>query len=282
MALPTVILPGYLAGAGPYREREVALGEWGVGATTVPLSRWDWLPTVGGRSVSPILAALDQTVERVLAATGAAQINLVGHSAGGWVSRIYLGEVAYGVHRGDRDRRQCWAAHPRIASLITLGTPHVSQERWTRHNLNFVNQTYPGAFYPGVRYVCLAGKAAYGENTLTGWFTYNSYGLTIGQGRCWGDGITPIAAAHLEGAKNLVMDGVYHSPKPGQRWYGTAAVVAGGATQLSEWPSAARVLRQRNGSLGIRGRCLWCGFGCGFWGGLWRCAREGVRRGVFE
>lgn len=233
MGLPTVILPGYLAGAAPYAEMAQALTDLGYPATTVPLSRWDWLPTVGGRSVSPILTALDQTVEAVLAATGAAQINLVGHSAGGWVSRIYLGEAAYDIHRSDRCRRQHWGSHPRVASLVTLGTPHFSQERWTRRNLDFVNQTYPGAFHPGVRYVCLAGKSVYGQKTMSGWFTYNSYVLTAGAGDCWGDGITPIAAAHLEGAKNLVVEAVYHSPKPGHRWYGTPEVVAGWAVHLS-------------------------------------------------
>jgi hypothetical protein len=103
---------------------------------------------------------------------------------------------------------------------VTLGTPHTSQERWTRRNLDFVNQTYPGAFLDSVRYVCIASKAVYGERWRT-WFTYNSYQLTSGEGATWGDGITPIAAAHLDGAENLTLENVYHSPKPGAAWYGS-------------------------------------------------------------
>ncbi len=221
--LPTVIVPGYLAGAAPYGGLERCFQDLGWVAQTVPLTRWDWLPTVGGQSVQPILAAIARTVDDLRERTGSDQVNLVGHSAGGWIARIYLGEVPYAVHPQDRNRQNCWQGHRHVQTLLTLGTPHVSQERWTLKNLNFVNQTYPGAFYPQVRYVCVAGKAVYGQRWRT-WFTYNSYLLTVGQGDCWGDGITPIPAAHLTGAENVVLEQVYHSPQPGGQWYGSAAI----------------------------------------------------------
>ena len=31
--------------------------------------------------------------------------------------------------------------------------------------------------------------------------------LTVGKGETWGDGITPVEVAHLDGAENLVLDG---------------------------------------------------------------------------
>lgn len=232
MALPTIILPGYLAGASPYQEMEQALRELGIPATTVPLKRSDWFPTLGGRSVLPILYQLDQTVQRVMAETGSDRINLIGHSAGGWVSRIYLGEVPYDVHPGDAGKVCLWKSHPIVSTLVTLGTPHVSQERWTKRNLDFVKTHYPGAFYPQVRYVCVAGKAICGDRWRS-WFTYSSYELTCGQGNCWGDGITPIEAAHLDGAENIVLDGAFHSPRPGRQWYGTSEVVKSWAVYLA-------------------------------------------------
>jgi len=225
MPLPTVILPGYLAGAAPYQGMEAALRDLGIAATTVPLTRWDWLPTVGGRSVQPILAKLAHTVDQVCQQSGATQVNLVGHSAGGWIARIYLGAKPYAVHPPDAQRPNCWQGHCHVTTLVTLGTPHVSQERWTRRNLDFVNQTYPGAWETDVTYACYAGKAVFGEPSWRTWFTYNSYKITGGEGRCWGDGITPIPAAHLEGATNVVLEEVYHSPQPGVQWYGTPAVV---------------------------------------------------------
>ncbi|QZZ20784.1 lipase [Leptothermofonsia sichuanensis E412] len=218
MGLPTVILPGYLAGASEYLALEQALQAKGIPASVVPIRWHDWLPTLGGRSVTPILRKLDRTMKQVLQQHRTARINLVGHSAGGWLSRIYMGEKPYCIHPSDTE--DCvWNARESVATLVTLGTPHTSLERWTRRNLDFVNLSYPGAFYPEVRYVCVAGRAVYGDR-LKSWLAYSSYKLTCGQGNCWGDGITPISSAHLEGAENLILEGVRHSPKAG-RWYGS-------------------------------------------------------------
>lgn len=224
MPLPTIILPGYLAGAPPYREMEEALDALGIQATTVPLKRRDWFPTLGGRSVTPILEKLDATVQQVRAETGSDRINLIGHSAGGWIARIYLGEVPYRIHPSDQNRSGLWKAHPQVATLVSLGTPHISQERWTRRNLDFVNDHYPGAFYDTVRYLCVAGKSILGQRWRT-WFSYSSYEQTCGVGDRWGDGITPIEAALLDGATHQILDGVLHSPRPGERWYGSADIV---------------------------------------------------------
>lgn len=231
MALPTVIIPGYLAGAAPYEPMVADLRQQGIDAVVVPLTRSSWLPTLGGRSVQPILAAIDGTVKRLKAEFGCDRLNLVGHSAGGWIARIYLGEKPYDIHAADQNRPNCWNGRQHIHTLVTLGTPHISQERWTRRNLDFVNQTYPGAFLDSVRYVCIASKAVYGQRWRT-WFTYNSYQLTSGEGATWGDGITPIAAAHLDGAENLTLENVYHSPKPGAAWYGSESIVSQWAKYL--------------------------------------------------
>jgi triacylglycerol esterase/lipase EstA (alpha/beta hydrolase family) len=221
--LPTVILPGYLEGAIAYRQLEQSLQQMGLPTVTVPLRRRDWFPTLGGRPITPILQLLDRTVKQVLQQYNVSQINLIGHSAGGWISRIYLGEKPY-LGRGEV-KPSIWSAHPQVSTLITLGTPHISQERWTRWNLDFVNNNYPGAFYPNVRYVCVAGKSIFGERRRGSWLAYSSYRLTCGQGNCWGDGITPITAAHLAEAENLVVEGVKHSPKAAGLWYGSPQII---------------------------------------------------------
>ncbi len=221
--LPTVILPGYLESAIAYRQLEQSLQQMGFPTVTVPLRRRDWFPTLGGRPVTPILQQLDHTVKQLLQQHKASTINLIGHSAGGWISRIYLGEKPY-FGRGQVASIDAWQAHTYVSTLVTLGTPHVSQERWTRWNLDFVKNNYPGAFYRHVRYICVAGKTIYGRRRGS-WLAYSSYQLTCGQGNCWGDGITPIAAAHLEGAENLVLEGVNHSPRSAGLWYGSPEVL---------------------------------------------------------
>lgn len=224
MPLPAIILPGYLAGAIAYKDLEHTLNQQGIPTTTVPIRWQDWLPTLGGRSVTPILRQIDQAVCQARQETGATAVNLIGHSAGGWLARIYLGEKPYCIH--PPDNQDCvWNARAIVHTLITLGTPHTSLERWTRKNLDFVNQTYPEAYYPEVRYVCVAGKAILGARRPGSWLAFNSYQLTCGNGNCWGDGITPIAAAHLKGAENLVLEGATHSPKPNRRWYGSPGLL---------------------------------------------------------
>lgn len=224
MPLPTIILPGYMARASEYQGLEQTLQALGVPAVTVPLQKRDWVATLTARSVTPVLHRIDQTVQQVLQQAGGDRVNLIGHSAGGWIARIYMGEHPYALP-GRANRRTLWKAHAQIASLITLGTPHTSQERWTRESVAFVNDRYPGAFYPQVRYVCLAGKAIYGVRQWGSWLTYSSYQITCGRGDCWGDGITPVTSAHLEGAENLVLDGVWHAPRSPGQWYGSPDVV---------------------------------------------------------
>lgn len=226
MPRPTVILPGYFASARPYRPLEQLLQQQGIPTAIVPLRRRDWIPTIGGRSMVPILRSLHATVEQALQQHRGDRVNLIGHSAGGWIARIYLGEKPYCIH-GDVSENETglWDRRSRVATLLCLGTPHQSQERWTRRNLDFVNTRYPGAFYPDVRYICIAGKAVFGQPTWKQWFAYNSYKLTCGDGNRWGDGITPIPAAHLDGAENRVLDGVWHSPSSPGRWYGSPEIV---------------------------------------------------------
>ncbi|MBD2346954.1 esterase/lipase family protein [Anabaena subtropica] len=219
MPLPTVIVPGYLENAIAYQQLAASLQQLGFPTVTVPLRRRDWLPLIGSRSVAYIMQQLDYTVKQVLQEHHATQVNLIGHSAGGWISRIYLGEKPYAA--SGKVQTSPWNAHPLVANLVTLGTPHISQERWTRWNLDFVNNNYPGAFYKNVRYVCVAGKTIFGERRRGGWLAYSSYQLTCGIGNTWGDGITPITSAHLIGAENLVIDGVRHSPRNPGIWYGS-------------------------------------------------------------
>ena len=225
MPLPTVILPGYFASATEYRDLEKTLNQQGIATATVPLRKWDWLSTIGSRSIVPIIRKIDRTVKQMLKQHNASEINLIGHSAGGWIARIYMGEKPYDIHGDVSASEGVWKARDYVNTLVTLGTPHISQERWTKRNLDFVTDNYPGAFYPDINYVCVAGKAVYGRRQLGSWLAYNSYKLTCGEGNCWGDGITPVAVAHLEGASNILLEGVLHSPKSTGIWYGSSPAI---------------------------------------------------------
>lgn len=222
MPLPTVIVPGYLESAVAYRHLEQSLQNLGFPAFVVPLRRRDWLTAFGGRPVTFILEQLDQVVKQTMERCDTKQVNLIGHSAGGWISRIYIGEVPYS---GSGMTQYAYKAYPSVATLVSLGTPHISQERWTRKNIDFVNNNYPGAYYSSVRYICIAGKTIFGKRARGSWLAYSSYQMTCGNGNTWGDGITPIEAAHLKGAENIIIEGVLHSPRSPGIWYGSQSVL---------------------------------------------------------
>ncbi|CAI5524175.1 unnamed protein product [Closterium sp. Naga37s-1] len=54
------------------------------------------------------------------------------------------------------------------------------------------------------------------------------YKQVCGRAEVWGDGVVPEDAALLEGAENLILDGVYHSPvgaSEARPWYGSPSVL---------------------------------------------------------
>lgn len=227
MPQPTVIIPGYFASFKDYQELAQSLENQGIPTHIVSIKKRDWLPTVGGRSMVPILRKINTTVQQTRLQYGSAKVNLIGHSAGGWIARIYIGEKPYTIHNDvAEDAIGLWNARSYINNLITLGTPHISQEKWTRKNLDFVKINYPGAFYSDIGYICVAGKAIMGGRKPGQLLAFNSYKITVGVGKTWGDGITPIEAAHLEGAENLTLDGVWHSPRSPGKWYGSIEVIS--------------------------------------------------------
>lgn len=116
-------------------------------------------------------------LDAVLPADG--KVSLLGHSAGGWLARLYMGE--FGIQG--------------VALLVTLGSPHLyptlTHEHLsvksagatavsmlmgifgcrpppkgvkgvidqTRGLLDYIQATYPGAFHaPDVKYVCISGR----------------------------------------------------------------------------------------------------------------------------
>ncbi len=101
--LPTVILPGYLESSPAYYPLAQALTQQGSPTTVVPVRFRDWLPTLGGRSMVPILRLLHRTVTEVLNEQKVDRLNLIGHSAGGWIARIYLGAIPYTIHNDVTD-----------------------------------------------------------------------------------------------------------------------------------------------------------------------------------
>ncbi|XP_034709377.1 uncharacterized protein LOC117932302 isoform X1 [Vitis riparia] len=269
---PAVILPGLGNNSGDYHKLELTLKEYGVASVVAKVSRLDWLRNAAGLvdpnywrgTLTPrpvldwYLKRVDEAVQEAKQLTQGGTLSLIGHSAGGWLARVYMEE--FGVSQ--------------ISLLLTLGTPHLPPPKGmpgvidqTRGLLDYVEKNCSKAVYtPQLKYVCIAGRYIQGAQlfgnsnvnanaavpieddlkisevavvkdmnnstpnspTFRARFIGQGYKQVCGQADVWGDGVVPEASAHLEGALNVRLDGVYHSPvgsdDVSRPWYGSPAV----------------------------------------------------------
>ncbi|XP_055817733.1 uncharacterized protein LOC129886872 [Solanum dulcamara] len=271
---PAVILPGLGNNTSDYENLALILKSYGVAAAIAKVSRIDWLRNAAGlldtnywRGTLRPRPVLDWYLKRIdeavseakeLAQGGSGTLSFIGHSAGGWLARVYLQEF------GSSD----------ISLLLTLGTPHLPPPKGlpgvidqTRGLLYYVEKNCAKAVYsPELRYVCIAGRYIKGSRFFDSSSTYSSedvggveqpisevaavsntnaetlagstfrtrfvgqgYKQVCGQADVWGDGVVPEVSAHLKGALNVTLEGVYHSPVGSddatRPWYGSPAVV---------------------------------------------------------
>jgi len=259
---PAVILPGLGNNSGDYQSLKQTLNEkYGVSAVVAKVSRLDWFRNAAGlvdpnywRGTLEPRPVLDWYLERVEEAVeeakegGCETVSLIGHSAGGWLARVYMEEFGF--------------SH--VSLLLTLGTPHLPPPKGvqgvidqTRGLLNYVQRNCSKPVYtPQLKYVCVAGRFIKGcrffdnsdtepavvseasvvnrsgttsNATLRGRFVGQGYKQVCGEADVWGDGVVPEVSAQLEGALNICLDGVYHSPVGAddatRPWYGSPQVL---------------------------------------------------------
>ncbi|KAJ1399031.1 GPI inositol-deacylase PGAP1-like [Sesbania bispinosa] len=288
---PAVILPGLGNNSGDYNKLEQTLNsKYGVPTVVAKVSRLDWFRNAAGlldtnywRGTLQPRPVLDWYLKRVHDAVQEAKelaqgetLSLIGHSAGGWLARVYMEE--FGLSH--------------ISLLLTLGTPHLPPPKGvsgvidqTRGLLDYVEKNCSKAVYspqlksessfdwfgevtldaslllepssekyiegarifgksnPNVEAVVttnssqLVPEAAImntastspPNTTLRARFVGQGYKQVCGQADVWGDGVVPEVSAHLEGALNICLDGVYHSPVGSddalRPWYGSPDVL---------------------------------------------------------
>lgn len=148
------------------------------------------------------------------------RVILIGHSAGGWISRVYLTSSPYGG--------KSYAGSNHVHSLITLGTPHGTAPGPAFKGVEWVNAGAQ-ALPPNVRGLAVGGVGFPGDTS--GDLTRNSYGFCGAPDGSDGDGVTPIDSALLMDSGNnkqrtdtteideedtnvetMVLEGVTHFP----------------------------------------------------------------------
>ncbi|WCJ27684.1 alpha/beta-Hydrolases superfamily protein [Euphorbia peplus] len=206
---------------------------------------------------------LNRIDEAILEAKELAQggkLLMIGHSAGGWLARVYMEE--FGI---SDISLLLTLGTPHLPP--PKGVAGVIDQ--TRGLLYYVEEKCAKAAYtPELKYVCIAGRYIQGariagnsndevnsavrlgsdQNTaeavllndtsnsttsrapnFRARFVGQGYKQVCGQADVWGDGVVPVVSAHLEGAVNISLDGVYHSPVGSddelRPWYGSPLVV---------------------------------------------------------
>jgi len=215
-----VILPGLGNNSVDYAELKNSLKtEYDYNVEVANISRLDWARNAQGLldsnywtgtltprpTVDWYLDRVDAAIERSKE-TSDGPITLLCHSAGGWLGRLYL---------RDFDRAG-------ITHFVSLGSPHLPPPQGTidqtRGILTHIQETCPHAYHDDISYVTIAGNFARGAKLFgkDGSFSERivgaGYKQVCGQSEVDGDGVVPIPSAHLQGAEQINLDGVYHSP----------------------------------------------------------------------
>lgn len=213
---------GVTAWPGNYKEFSGILHELsGSEVYVVPLTPLDW---VSGyfRGFGQLVFQIATTVDQALLESDSDKAVLVGHSAGGIASRVYIGgDPPYGGRR--------YSGHRRVSQLITLGSPHEIADNKRLAPIRKVNDLFPGALHAeaGLEYLSVAGSVEDGSSSRKARKRYERF---VEDGRVTGDGAVPVESALLQGAEHLVLDGVYHNKHLGH-WYGSDR-----ATVEQWWP----------------------------------------------
>ena len=199
-----VIIPGFLRGHESYREMrehvETVLKEFRnsleeesnldvLDVSVAKIERDWWIPvTFRGESLRKILDAIEDAVAFRPAKESdddddeeETRIILIGHSAGGWIARLFLGGKSI---KYDGKLYEGYKAKT-VAALVTLGTPHNSAEAYpfgrvkevrTREkssinggdddeetSLQETRRLYPNCFHSGMKYVTVQGTGFKGR-----------------------------------------------------------------------------------------------------------------------
>jgi len=219
-----IILPGLGNSAADYSNLAVQLQTKNLHVEVAPVARIDWARNAAGLldtaywtgSLKP-RPTVDWYLDRIATAIAAAKsvagpdvpLTLLAHSAGGWLGRLYMLEYDPSSTTQGIDR------------FVSLGAPHLAPPPGvvdqTRGILTWISENCPGCYHDDVEYVTIAGKYIKGAPFTGpgGWqrrVVGAGYQQVCGDSSVWGDGVVPVPAAHLDGALQLTLEGVYHSP----------------------------------------------------------------------
>tara|TARA_Y100001968_G_C19382952_1_gene731289 strand:- start:100 stop:810 length:711 start_codon:yes stop_codon:yes gene_type:complete len=211
---PIVLLGGFLITDEAY----LPIKKWvktnmNLELNIVNVRKIDWLLTNWYFGWRKILNRVDKEVQRLKSSSPTGKVTLIGHSSGGVMLRLYLGDKSTNI--------QAYNGLKDCNILITLGSPHQAIRATKLRAM--VDKMYPGNFYSKeVTYISVAGDLALGSNIATSFSKKSagkSYKAILGNEFKTGDGLVPIESALLKGSNKIILNDTAHSKFFGKYWY---------------------------------------------------------------
>ena len=224
---PIIILGGFLITSDSYNPAKNAIANIsGRKVYVVDITRGDWLKSNSAEGWITILNKVNRMVAFALNETKAKKVDLIGHSSGGIILRLYLSSEPFKdvIYNGQSITR----------NLITLGSPHQAV-RATKLR-RFVDEKYPGNFFKNINYVSIGGKVEINSkqtSLLTKLFARNSYQSISGDKNESGDGLVPLSSSLLKNSQQIIVPNTVHGGIFGKNWYGSSSKVQGWWNQIN-------------------------------------------------
>lgn len=236
-----LILPGFGASSSDYYHMKNNMLNLGFKTNILYVERKDWLnqPTqqlkISHKMIQQkcvpqdlygwYLNELSHEILRIKHENDQEKIILIGHSAGGWLARDFMGDGLFYVDH------KPYKIKDYIEHLITLGTPHQKPKNINNDLafgcLDYVNKKYPNNYLEDVKYTSVGGKINLVDKIkqmtpFTPSFLnyYNDKNCSIG------DGLVPHSCVHLNNAVQIDLDDVHHAfDSPYFKWYGHKDII---------------------------------------------------------
>ena len=212
---PIIILGGFLITPEAYHAAKKTIENIsGRKVYVVDVSRGDWLKSNSADGWINILNKVKNKVDCALKETKAKKIDLIGHSSGGIILRLYLSNEPF--------KDLIYDGQSIIKNLITLGSPHQAVKATQLRS--FVDQKYPGNFFKNVNYISIGGDVEINSNhtsILTKLIANVSYKSISGDKNASGDGLVPLSSSLLQNSQQIILPETVHGGIFGSNWYGT-------------------------------------------------------------
>ena len=216
---PIIILGGFLITAEAYNTVKNTIENIsGRKVYVVDVTRGDWFKSNSAEGWINILNKVKNKVTFALKETKAKKIDLIGHSSGGIMLRLYLSSEPF--------KDEIYNGQSTTSNLITLGSPHQAVNATKLRK--FVDEKYPGNFFKNINYVSIGGQVDINSeqtSLLTKLIAKESYKSISGDKYENGDGLVPLSSSLLINSQQIILQQTVHGKIFGKNWYGSTSKV---------------------------------------------------------